>query len=1091
MTVVSTKKSFNSNADSVIVINFGLGNLEQGFPFITTQLWSIDYPLPQQITGNLPDNKTLVNCFQEWRDEYQNLLNILGSSRWSNKDNDEDDWEVEELPTAEKLEGYSSEIQTQLNQWLMTAGFAIIEQKLRSQLDQNSSIRLILETDDDILRRLPWHLWTFLEDHPLTEIALSRPNYLRHPIKKILKTRKKVRILAIVGNTNGIDEAQEKQWLNNLSDAEVNFLIKPSHSQLNQYLSNFQGWDILFFAGHSQTEGETGRLYINDQKEKNHNSITIKQLKESLKEALTNGLQLAIFNSCDGLGLGNDLASLYIPLTIVMREPVPNGVAQAFFHQFLQGYTQEKLPFYLAFKRARNKLQSIENDYPGASWLPIIFQNPAFFPPSWLQLGGIPPCPYRGLLAFQEADAEVFYGRKTIIKNLVNLVKKNPLVPLVAASGSGKSSVIFAGLIPQLRQDSQLNWQIIWLRPSQNPFEGLGKALAPLINNSVTRIQELELELNLASNYLKIKDSLESIIKPLGNSSRLLLVIDQFEELFTLCQPSQCQGFLDDLVEAIKKVPAFSVVITLRADFLDKVLESGSFGELLQRYETQYLLPMQRDELEAAITQPAALNGVQFEAGLVDKLIDEVWGEAGYLPLLEFALTQLWSQQEKGWLTHQAYQNIGGVTSALANYAESVYVQLSEEDREHLQKIFIQLVNVGDNNKYTRRIATKEQVKYWDLVTQLASHRLVITNRPDETGKETVEMVHETLIYSWQRFYQWIEDNQDFLHWNSRLAMTLYQWESHEKASGYLLKETPLLEAKNWYKQRFDELSDIQIKFIENSLKLRRRNQIKLVSLTSIVTLSIFSILGLAWTQYQQKQLEQLIRYASSQVITSDNINNVMNILPNYLDKVNKNQNQQDFEKVMGDYRQVLMVATNTNEAIQENPDNFKISTSQKQQLKEIAKQAESSLAEMIYKYRIPRLKQQLENQEFGSKKVSNNLNNNPNEIEIDATKTQYTGALETTYNIIMNSIGVKADQNNNQILDEGEENLIPCETLKEIEKIWRKATNNHCGWYGSQEIFEPNCQELLGHTLLSILMYPPDIPLLDNRLNYCQIKPE
>ena len=174
---------------------------------------------------------------------------------------------------------------------------------------------------------------------------------------------------------------------------------------------------------------------------------------------------------------------------------------------------------------------------------------------------------------------------------------------------------------------------------------------------------------------------------------------------------------------------------------------------MLCRGAVHNLGPMSREELQSTIAQPAALMQVKLEDGLINKLIDAAWGYSGRLPLLEFALTQLWSQQLGGWLTNQAYTEIGGVAEALANHAETVYAQLSEADRMRTQRIFIQLVQPGIGTDVNRRLATRSDVNSanWDLVVQLASNRLVVTSRCESTFEETVEIVHESLIISWGR----------------------------------------------------------------------------------------------------------------------------------------------------------------------------------------------------------------------------------------------------------------------------------------------------------------------------------------------------
>lgn len=309
------------------------------------------------------------------------------------------------------------QLEESLNAWQKSEGYLNISRQVRSHLNPDSQVRVILETNDDLLRRLPWHRCDFFRDYPQAEIALSQPEYQRLRTSQPKLPKNKVRILAVLGNSQGIDLEAEISFLQSLPDAEVVFLVQPSCQELNAHLWNSAGWDILFFAGHSQTEGETGRIYINENP--TDNSLTIEQLEESLKAALEKNLKLAIFNSCDGLGLANALGKLHIPLAIVMREPVPNRVAQIFFQNFLSAFAIEKLPVYLAVNKARRQLQALEDEFPAASWLPMICQNPAVEPPTWVQLGGVSGCSDRDLFALQKWE--------NIGKNEGGLLRGQPL----------------------------------------------------------------------------------------------------------------------------------------------------------------------------------------------------------------------------------------------------------------------------------------------------------------------------------------------------------------------------------------------------------------------------------------------------------------------------------------------------------------------------------------------------------------------------------------------------------------------------------------------------------------------------------------
>ncbi|GET39969.1 CHASE2 domain-containing protein [Microseira wollei] len=264
-----------------------------------------------------------------------------------------------------------------LNSWLKSEEFQQIDRELGRELNTGSKIRFLIQVDDDLTQRLPWHLWNFFKDYSKAEIALSSSEY--RVIPRQYRSEGQINILAILGNSKGIDVQKDREMLENLQGAKSEFLVEPQRKSLNDHLWE-KSWDILFFAGHSQTEGETGRIEINQT-----DSLTIQELKYALQKAVKRGLKLAIFNSCDGLGLARALADLHIPQIIVMREPVPDLVAQEFLKYFLQEFADGK-PLYLAVRAARERLQGLEDDFPAASWLPIICQHPASVPPTWQQL---------------------------------------------------------------------------------------------------------------------------------------------------------------------------------------------------------------------------------------------------------------------------------------------------------------------------------------------------------------------------------------------------------------------------------------------------------------------------------------------------------------------------------------------------------------------------------------------------------------------------------------------------------------------------------------------------------------------------------
>ncbi|MEL6555840.1 MAG: CHASE2 domain-containing protein [Cyanobacteria bacterium J06621_11] len=277
----------------------------------------------------------------------------------------------------------SEQLKVSFNKWLRTEPFRPVREKLLERLDASQPIQLIVQTDDSTVKRLPWQLWEMCDRFPTLEIALSAPAY-EVTTAPIAPQHDKVRILAVLGNSKGLDTQTDQTLLSDLPNAEIQYLRSPDRPSLNEALWDAQGWDILFFAGHSATQTAkqgrkdgVGKLYINPT-----DSITVSELKHALSKAVTRGLKIAIFNSCDGLGLAQSLADLHLSQTLVMRELVPDPVAHAFLKSFLSAFSRGE-PLYLAVREAREKLHGLESQFPCASWLPIIYQNPAERSPQW------------------------------------------------------------------------------------------------------------------------------------------------------------------------------------------------------------------------------------------------------------------------------------------------------------------------------------------------------------------------------------------------------------------------------------------------------------------------------------------------------------------------------------------------------------------------------------------------------------------------------------------------------------------------------------------------------------------------------------
>ena len=347
------------------------GSFEEGFPAIL-QISSVANVATAeiQVSGRLPSAPNLWEAFEQWQLSYRQM-GVLHRIK----------------PKKVQITNISchdlgAQFTHRFNDWLNSSfkEWQKLRDSLQRHLNSTDEIEVLVQTHDSRLRQLPWQIWDFFDHYPHAEVALSTPEYRRFP-KTLPRPNGKVRILAILGDSTGIDVEKDRAYLKQLSaQAQIEFLVEPQPEQLNDRLWE-QGWDILFFAGHSSSQ-EEGLFWLN-----RTDSLTIAQLKYALQKAVDNGLRLAILNSCEGLSLAEKLADLQIGQTIVMREPVPDAIAQAFLKYFLTAYTNGQ-SLYASVREARQRLLILEKKFPYASWLPVIFDNSAEVPPTWQELCG-------------------------------------------------------------------------------------------------------------------------------------------------------------------------------------------------------------------------------------------------------------------------------------------------------------------------------------------------------------------------------------------------------------------------------------------------------------------------------------------------------------------------------------------------------------------------------------------------------------------------------------------------------------------------------------------------------------------------------
>ncbi len=464
-------------------------------------------------------------------------------------------------------------------------------------------------------------------------------------------------------------------------------------------------------------------------------------------------------------------------------------------------------------------------------------------------------CPFRGLYPFRVENREFFFGREQLIVQLQQKLSEHNFLAVLGASGSGKSSVVLGGLIPLL-QEKQGDLQLAYMTPSSHPIEKLQASLSPIQ----------------------------------GESS--ILVIDQFEELFTLCaDESERVTFIEKLLSLI---PYQKIVVTMRADFWGECAPYRNLKDLMEARQ-KLIGPMDATELRKAMEMQSAKVGLRFEAGLSNVILDDVQGEPGAMPLLQHALLELWKRRHGRWLRAVEYEAIGGVNMAIAQTADDVYNTLSSPEQEQVKNIFIRLTRLdesaGEKRRDTRRRvwldelipAGSDLAGTKQLVQQLAGEgaRLVVTSVDESTNREEVEVAHEALIRYWPRLLKWLDDNRINLQLRETIRQAALDWEKQQKDENYLVHRGARLEDAQVLAKHTNFLNQLEAGYVDacvelrqrqkNEKEARRRREIRIawgVASGAFLGLLVTAGLGLeTWRQKQQGEItkaEALGRYSLS-----------------------------------------------------------------------------------------------------------------------------------------------------------------------------------------------------------------------------------
>ena len=452
-----------------------------------------------------------------------------------------------------------------------------------------------------------------------------------------------------------------------------------------------------------------------------------------------------------------------------------------------------------------------------------------------------PSNPYRGLRAFDESDAVSFFGRDDIIDELHRRVGTSRFVAVIGPSGAGKSSVVRAGLTPRLRDDGAV---VITLTPGDDAMRSLGDAVS-----------------TVAATRDAGADLLDEIVAVARRMGRLVIVVDQFEECWTRCADDVRERFLDVLASVVVGDEAdVRVVATLRSDLLDRPLEDPTVGGLVGS-GALVLGAMSAGQLRDAIERPAHDAGVTFADGVADELVTAAVGQPGFLPLLQFTVTELFERRDGDTITAETLSSVGGIAGAIGRRADDAFGELDLPGQLDARELFGRLVIPGDGIPDTRRRARRSEMS--PAVAEVAEHfvadRLLVIDREPESREPTFEVAHETLFDSWSRLRGWIDEDRVWLLQRQHLERSAEQWEAAGQPESELYRGARLEAAIESVESAGRPVSEVSAEFVaagrrrrDADLDIERRRVRRLraiVAATSVLALIAVTLGALALLQ--------------------------------------------------------------------------------------------------------------------------------------------------------------------------------------------------------------------------------------------------
>lgn len=745
---------------------------------------------------------------------------------------------------------------------------AVLSTSLDRAEEERAGLRVRLRFSEETseLATLPWEILYDPVQARFLALSESSPilRYLSLPrARPTLLVEPPLRLLAILVSPPGYEELNlEREWevlessLAGLAESGKFVVERLAVSSLAALQDRLLGEDvhILHFVGHGVFDGQTGEgaLLFADETGEAHPVSG-----EALAQRLHNhrSLRLVYLNACQGAlashltvfsGVAQTLVQQGVPAAVAMQAEITDEAAIQLSRTFYAALAGGR-PVDAALTQARVAVAERSTEWA----IPVLFSrspdNRLF---DVVEILPAPDCPYPGMVPFTEKQANVFFGRDKEISDAIERLRQHPFLTVIGPSGSGKSSLVYAGVIPELRKTKRFGageWDVRTMRPSDTRTSD-GKA-APMT--------ALRAVLQLPDN------AVNATPQSLNLQSPHLLFIDQFEETFTLADAGEAQSFLDALNRLIDQ-PNLYIILTVRADFYPELMACSLWQPI--RANRLELTPLGDEELRAAILQPAAQVGVTIDEVLAERLVADAAGESGALPLVQEALVLLWEKVERRHLALAAYTamaegNRNGLQVAIDRRATTVYNNLPEAAQPLARRIFLRLVQFGEGRLDTRRQQTVDELRaggddtqvFDETLAKLTANRLLTTSG-EEGSIRRVDIAHEALIGGWGLLRQWLGEKRDAENTRRRLEEKAAEWKRLEHSGG-LLDARELADAQDWISNPeslgLGISAELNTLIADSRRALRRADLIRYGSLAVIVGLVVVALAVFAIFQGQ------------------------------------------------------------------------------------------------------------------------------------------------------------------------------------------------------------------------------------------------